>query len=360
MNRVLSAFCQNHPAIVAAVGAFAAGQMLEVMILLALDLPATALCRWDCEWYATIVDFGYDTAPVTSALSPYNHHQTIPAANYAFFPLHPLLASAVDRIGDQSTAASLMITSKIFLIAATYSMVKLGKTLFPEISEVNTALVVALNPFVVFANSGYTEPLFLFLTSSSLYFLYNKRPILSAIFGMLAALTRLIGVLFVIPFLIRFRGGKKHIVGVLLVPTGTALFIAYLYFHTGDGLAFLEIQKAWGRAPQEPVSLVFRSIQQGGVESFWAISAVVSIASSLYLAKHKHYDLALIGLLATIIPLTSGIGSMHRYVMWQPAFLLTFSLLLAQVKSLPLKVAGLSVGLTYCYFVWLSGEWWLV
>lgn len=38
----------------------------------------------------------------------------------------------------------------------------------------------------------------------------------------------------------------KFIFGICLVPLGLFLFMLFLFFKTGDGLAFVHIQRAWG------------------------------------------------------------------------------------------------------------------
>jgi hypothetical protein len=39
---------------------------------------------------------------------------------------------------------------------------------------------------------------------------------------------------------------------VALVPVGISIFAVYLYLHSGDALAFVHIQRAWGRAFANP------------------------------------------------------------------------------------------------------------
>ncbi|MCX8515193.1 MAG: hypothetical protein ORN24_06450, partial [Burkholderiales bacterium] len=49
----------------------------------------SAMCKWDCQWYLTIINNGYDL-----------HTRTYPRlwhglANWAFFPLYPYLVKII-------------------------------------------------------------------------------------------------------------------------------------------------------------------------------------------------------------------------------------------------------------------------
>lgn len=52
---------------------------------------ANLLCSWDCDWYLGIVKVGYQLQP--------EGHDAGDAANWAFFPLFPLLTRALALAG---------------------------------------------------------------------------------------------------------------------------------------------------------------------------------------------------------------------------------------------------------------------
>ncbi len=72
--------------------ALAAGLMLVKLVLYVAAAQhfggaEHALCEWDCEWYRHTIQDGYDPEP---RLRPDHDF-----ANWAFFPLFPLLARAL-------------------------------------------------------------------------------------------------------------------------------------------------------------------------------------------------------------------------------------------------------------------------
>src|SRR5258707_916744 len=70
-------------------------------------LGLRSYCLWDCGWYASIVRAGYQAAPAAHGFGD--------AANWAFFPLHPLLAGAVHRLTGLSPEDSLLVVGSLLL-----------------------------------------------------------------------------------------------------------------------------------------------------------------------------------------------------------------------------------------------------
>ena len=70
------------------------------------------LCRWDCQWYGTIANAGYHLKPM--------FHANGDAANWAFFPALPIVASVLRAVTGVSTSQALVMTSRLFFFASIF------------------------------------------------------------------------------------------------------------------------------------------------------------------------------------------------------------------------------------------------
>ena len=114
-----------------------------------------------------------------------------------FYPLYPLLMGLLGRaLGGHTAAAGLLLSHLCYGFSAVV-LVKLAKK---ECAHPGAALVAYwLYPFGFFAQGVFTEGLFLLLTLSGLYLIREKRWLAAGAVGLLAALTRVQGVLLLLP-----------------------------------------------------------------------------------------------------------------------------------------------------------------
>jgi hypothetical protein len=281
------------------------------------------LCQWDCGWYTSIVADGYHRNPVA--------HPKGDAANWAFFPAFPLFAKAVALTTGVSAQFALILSSKVFLIFSLWAFLALVEKELGSDAKLLAGLVVAFNPYIIYAHAGYTETLYFFLTTLSFLFLHGRRFILAGMAGALLSATRLVGIVFLFPYLLnsskflRENNLRSYVpaflLGALLVPLGLGLYMAYLHLHVGDALAFKHIQVAWGRSVENPFSILIAGFSASGWERFFALSALASLAMSIWLVIQRRLDYALFLVIVTLIPLSTGLWSMPRYIFWQMPFL---------------------------------------
>lgn len=179
----------------------------------------------------------------------------------AFFPFYPLLMS-VGRYFSGETLLSLTVAG---LLVSTTSLVT-GLVFFYQLLRLDyepkfSLLVVAiliLFPTSFYFNAVYSESLFLMLITGSFLFFRKKNFLLAGIFGFLASLTRVFGVLLFISFLIEILIYKIPIrksFWTLLIPFGLISYMAYLYYSTGDPLAFYNLQLIVGEQHQRGIIL---------------------------------------------------------------------------------------------------------
>ena len=194
--------------------------------------------RWDAQHYLSIATTGY-------------HGKDI-----AFFPLYPFLVNVFGNLIGDHLIAGLVISNVAFFaaLAYLYALVKL------EFGDANVAyhaiFYIAIFPTAIFFSAVYTESLFLLLTVASVYYARRGNFITSGIFGALASMTRVEGVLTALPLAYEVwrawserRGTTlaRGAVGLALVPLGLVSYMFYLYALQGDPMAFSKVQAEWDR-----------------------------------------------------------------------------------------------------------------
>ena len=285
----------------------------------------SALFQWDCGWYSTIVENGY---PTDDSLAMNGQ------ASWAFFPLVHLLERLVCQVTGLPlrVAGSLMNTGFLFLLTW------LGAKFCIELDGGRQQAII----FMLLLNFGhynfiystlYTEACFAFLLCAALYCMYKKHWILMGICGALLSATRNLGIflVFVIPFycLQQYFAQKETrsirglfawlferpalILGTCLIPMGFFLYMRYLDGLVGDGMAFLHVEKAWGRTPGNPLEHLFQGLLALDSPDFiLAVFALVALYLSLRQIMRRRPE-GVLSLLFVLIPLSTSVAGMARY-----------------------------------------------
>ncbi len=201
--------------------------------------------HWDGAWYSQISTDGYgERAPVSTA----------------FFPLYPLLV----RLGTALWGGPALwgvLVSLLSTLLALFFVYRIAERLYDERAARGAALALALFPTAFFLNAVYTEALFLALTAGTYWAAAVRRDLLLAgLLGSLAAVTRNLGVLLLLPLFFewlrhRREFGWRGLLGLSLVPAGLLAYAAFLWGRFGDPLLFAAQQSAyWGRELTSPVA----------------------------------------------------------------------------------------------------------
>jgi len=219
-------------------------------------------CQFDCTWFVGIGDVGYDPYPFGMT--------TGHGANWAFFPLFPMLGHALGALlGIGTLKAFYLITNLSFMAAMPLFFLclrQLGLSL--ELSRFGV-LLLAFSPYSVYFIAPYTEAPFLAMMLALFLFGYRHEWFWVAIAGILMTATRNLGVMVVFPVLVlavqeygwrellRFGDrGLRVLLTLWCIPLALFSFMLYMHFHVGDAFAFKHIQLAWGRcwasAPSRP------------------------------------------------------------------------------------------------------------
>jgi hypothetical protein len=206
--------------------------------------------HWDAVHYIDIATVGY--------------HGT----DMAFFPLYPILVAGLGMLVGNHLIAGLVISNVAFFFALLY-LYKLVEHEFDRPVARRAIFYISVFPTAIFFSAVYTESLFLFLTVASFYYMRERRWWVAGVIGFFAALTRVEGLLLVVPFVIEwFTVNRRNLVPMLpsllpivWIPLGLACYMGYLWVLNGDPLYFSHVQIHWHRHLAAPWTSVIHSIR---------------------------------------------------------------------------------------------------
>ncbi|MEW9586338.1 hypothetical protein [Paraburkholderia sp. DGU8] len=289
-----------------------------------------AFCRWDCTWYQTIFERGYDLAPnfgPGGAGSPHAHVRG-DAANWAFFPLYPLSTRILAHLsGLAPLACGYLLSNAAFLGALYFLYCTMSRIATPQTARFSV-LATALAPWSLYFAVPYTEALYLLLMLMALESAAAGRWITAGVTLVALSATRNLGVLMAVPLMIiavqqfgwpallTLRAETQSAwLALLMAPLGLALFMLFLHARVGDSLAFMHIQLAWGRHVGNPLVVESRALLSGQPDQiYYALSALLGLAATLYLLRNGRLGDAFILATGILIPLSTLVYSMPRYV----------------------------------------------
>ena len=330
----------------------------------------SSMCRWDCEWYVTLAERGYDPFPTPKLIN---------AGNWAFFPLYPMLVGALRAItGLQTILAATGLSILLSIASARVAWPLLGRDL-----RAYTLFSVFLlaGPFSFYFTTFFTEVLFLFLTLCVFAALRQKQFLLAGVLAGLLSATRIVGVFIVFAILWemwrahREAGGSWRdfvpaiirkpdwLLALAVAPLGLFAYMFFLHQLIGDALAFSHVQRAWGRPSGLPPVFIWNALiampEQGWIPTpsrQLALATLVGYGLIVALILRKRFGMAIYATIALTLPLFAGMASMLRFVTGLAPMPLMLSELLARNRwvfgvSLIAFLAG-GYGVT---IAWLSG-----
>ncbi len=281
--------------------------------------------QWDANWYMSIVTDGYNWVQADQS-------------NVAFFPLYPLTIKALGWVlGGRYLLAGLLL-SNAFMFGGLVFLYRLVRDDYGDDVARRTVWLLAIFPTSIFFTSLYTESLFLLTGVATFYYARRGRWAMAGVWGLLASLTRITGILLLLPLAWEYLSQKNFSLRKLrpaalwlsLVPGGIFAFMAYLYFGYDRPLAFAETQASgWGHE-LTPIWSSFTHdisflVNQSELWVIYELAATLLLGVLTVLAVKKlpgSYTLYM--LLSLLFPLASGTTkSMSRYLLAVfPAFIL--------------------------------------
>ena len=198
--------------------------------------------QYDSTAYLYIAERGY-----TSDFGSYH------VPNYHWYPLYPLLIQTFGFIGHPLAAFLIANIASFFAIMMLWLLVRdeLGKQ-----TATKTIIYTLLFPTAFYFTMMYTEALFLFFSVSIFYFAQKGQWKYAGIFGFLVALTRMQGILLLIPagyiylrsINFNYKKISKQALYFVGFPAGMLLFMFYEYLVLGDIFAQFRSAITYGKS----------------------------------------------------------------------------------------------------------------
>lgn len=334
---------------------------------------AQSLCQWDCNWYLRTVQFGYDLAP--------HGHPAGDAANWAFFPVYITMVAWVWKILPISPEGAGLLVSNAAALACGF----LAAILIPERRAVLAfCTILYFGPFSFYFASVYTESVFVLLTLICLYFLSKRRYLAAAASAALLSGTRAVGVFMVLTIVasaLRDHIADGHsirsfpqavlnnpslVLAIFLAPVGLFAYMAYLHVHVGDGLGFSHIQRAWGREIGNPFTTLMqglaaadlRELAHGRMSTLWcSLWSLIGLGFTGYMIWRRQAPEAIFVLFCILIPLSTGVASMPRYIVGAAPLLVGLTQLIARSRtSTAVALPVLTIANLPLLAMWASGH----
>lgn len=333
------------------------------------------LTQKDAGWYRSIVVRGYQGEPNANG-----------QANWAFFPLYPLIVWVVKTAtGLPAYSAGILVSITCLILGGTVVYRYLSETRTQRVATLAVALL-AIGPYSFYNYTMYTESLFICLVAIGFWYLHVERYVTAAVVGALLSATRGVGGLFGVAIVVHLlmhtdafdrlwavnvtSGSElaqalyatlsdRRVLSLSLVPTGLLLFMAHLWTVTGDPLAFVNVLSAWNRSPGNPVIRPIAGLAAPkGENRYLSLVSILVVSVGIDLVRRRRVVEGIFGLLALLIPLSSSLTSMPRYAFGSTVIVFGLAELLDRGEYVRLLGFGGLVALNGVLVIaWYSGDW---
>lgn len=291
----------------------------------------------------------------------------------AFFPLYPLIISALIRIWPIAPHIVGLAVSHAAFFVGLCMLYTYARKYGDEVSRWTIALLLVY-PMSFYFASVYTESLFFMLAAGSLLAMERKQYVISSLFIALAGATRLIGILLLLPLVMRVRNNRNKELLLYVCPIsvlGLAGYMGYLWYVTGDPIAFFHVQPFFGANRSGSAIVLLPQVLWRYVKivvtaspvslQYWVAAAeVTAFIGVLFLIVMHWKDKTVRPFLVysatvVLVPSLSGtLSSMPRYILAAfPLFILIAKLHNRWIKYF--MVALSVIGLVVCTSLYLSG-----
>ena len=200
--------------------------------------------RWDGLHYVNLAELGY-SGYVEDGKNLF----------LVFFPLYPWLMRVVSLITGNTMAAGLLLSFMCYGAGCVF-LYKLAAFELGRGGAVRTVLFLSVYPYAFFFGGIMTESLFLLTTAAGLWYIRRHRWWLAGMWGLLAAMTRMHGVLLIgaaaaelVEHLGRFdwKAIVRRLPALILPAVGTLVYLALNWSVTGNPFAFTVMQQHWSQ-----------------------------------------------------------------------------------------------------------------
>lgn len=205
---------------------------------------------WDGRHYLSLIEKGY------KGYTENGQHLFL-----VFFPLYVWISRLVSYISGSPETAALAVSIVSYGLGCVY-LYRLVYRMHGREAAQAAVLLISVFPFSFFFGSIMTEGLFFFTTAAALYYIGEHKYVRAGIFGALAAMTRMIGVVLVAAMLAEMlescaifskdwrKSLKKlgpQMLTALIPAVGTLIYLLLNYVVDGNAFAFLKHQQHWNQ-----------------------------------------------------------------------------------------------------------------
>ncbi|WP_422373340.1 mannosyltransferase family protein [Hoeflea sp.] len=312
---------------------------------------------WDTGWFLSVMTNGYMSAVSTSP-------ETLSQANWAFFPLYPMMAFAVAELAGLSGFVALLVVSNLCFLAALVWVRAETQALYGSAAANWAVVLLCAVPGSHVFSSAYSEATFLLFIVGTLAMARQGRWLIAGGLAALSVLTKNFGVLLLAPMAVYYAqrnfsgpltlqslisgfpgsGGRgefaRFAVSLMLPCLALGGFMLFLHFRAGDFLAFATIQSAWGRSMNLPIVALFTPLGPWlGFAGFSAylwpsvIAGWVALGLCIALLFKRQWAHASFCIPGMFVLLSAGILSVFRLVLpLAPLAMVAASLMVARPK----------------------------
>ena len=244
--------------------------------------PPSGLVGWDASWYLRIIESGYEHLPWESM---------------RFFPLLPLLAKVLHPVLGARLALLVVVNTAALAAGVLIERLARFESGGDRALASRAAWYLAFLPPAFVLAMGYAEALLILFSIAMFLALRRKRWGWAIAVGLLAGLSRPLGVLLVIPAVIegcrelrRARTSERVLRALAAIAPGTGglVYLGWSWFAHGDPLRPLRLQQEYDRRGgfENPVSRLVEAARQlldgadlgSGLHFPWAIGFLVLLA----------------------------------------------------------------------------------
>jgi len=271
------------------------------------------LLGWDASWYRDIARYGYNG---------------VAKEGLRFFPLVPLLARAGSWLPGVSARLALLLVANTCALAVGVLMYELvrGEGRSDAVAQ-RAVWIVYLAPPAFVLVMGYAEATLMTATLVALLALRREKWWIAALAGVVAGLTRPVGVLLVVPAVVEVwsrrprRDYPARVAAVIGSLVGTGAYLAWAEHRTGDLLYPLRVQQASARRGGwiDPVRAVWRAAHDAASgdhlsAGIHVVTVAVLVALLVVLWRRWPVSFAAYASVATVVALSArNLDSLERY-----------------------------------------------
>ncbi|MFC1790767.1 hypothetical protein ACFLZP_04775 [Patescibacteria group bacterium] len=265
---------------------------------------------WDSGWYLDIAQEGYSV----KLQSNLPKRVTPGQANYAFFPLYPLVIRLLSRLTGSYFFSGVILSNLFFLISAFfyYQLVLLDAD--PKTAR-RSLRYLFLYPLCFILSGVFTESLFLMLLVICFYLARKKKWFFVGIIGFLLSLTRSIGVFVCLPLFYEYFSQRKFKLKLLdlkafsffLFPLGLGSFYFFIFRLTGDVFAHLKLeQKYWQVIRANPLKTLLFGLVGGQTYHFFTLFTLACLGFLIVYRQKIRLSYFFLALVLFALPLSIG------------------------------------------------------